>query len=204
MKPIAIRAASLSALFICALAHSKLIQLPETSLADPGRAAFTRTPEDAVMLWPEPARSAALLMLVEYGPPTRSGDDALVWLHNEPWEKTVAYRDARTQGADLSAQNFLKQTIGYRVPDAKIEALRNFDPRITADQTTNELTVRSGSERVNFLLMNLADDIIMEKLTPEEARAFYLKTIRLSAAGKSSAYLEGFLFEPPNGKTVTP
>ncbi|MDD5303158.1 MAG: hypothetical protein PHS14_08615 [Elusimicrobia bacterium] len=188
----AMSAAGLLALLACACVQSKLPRTSGAGRVDAAARASAPTPEETILLWPAPAQRLAGAMLEKYGPPTRFDGDALIWLHNGPWEKTVAYRD------------HLKQVIGYRVPNDKIEPLLSFDPRVEADQNTNELSARSGSERVNFLLLNLADDIVTEKRTAAEARAFYAMTLRLEAAGKSSSYLEAFLFEPPNEKTVTP
>ncbi len=193
MKRDILRAAVLGAVFICATAQSKLPQIPELNRAESGNDAAAA--EETLKHWPEASRLAARQMLARYGAPSRGSNDALVWLHNGPWEKTVARRDA---------MGVLEQTIGYRVPDAKVEPILKFDARVEIDQSTNELAARSGSERVNFLLLNLADDIVTEKRSAEDAKAFYAKALQLSAAGKSSQYLEGFLFEPPNEKTVTP
>jgi hypothetical protein len=197
-------AAALLAPLVCVPARSTLPQVPDASAPEPEGRASAMSAEETVRRWPGPARRVALLMLSKYGPPTRFADESLVWLHNGPWEKTVAYRDGWPQYRAPEDQDYLRQVIGYRVPNDKVEPLLKFDPRVEADQDTNELAARSDGERVNFLLLNLADDIVTEKRTAEDARAFFAKTLELSAAGKSSPYMEGFLFTPPNEKTVTP
>jgi hypothetical protein len=45
---------------------------------------------------------------------------------------------------------------------------------------------------------------VTEKRTAANARDFRDRTLKLSSAGKSSPYMTGFQFEPPNEKTVTP
>jgi hypothetical protein len=47
---------------------------------------------------------------------------------------------------------------------------------------------------MNFLALNLVDEIATGARSVEDARDFYSKTARLSKAGKSSAYMEGLLF----------
>ena len=197
-------AAALLAPLVCAPARSTLPQNADAGSLEPDNGASALSAEETVRRWPGPARRVALLMLSKYGAPTRFGDDALVWLHNGPWEKTVAYRDGWPQYRNPEDQDYLRQVIGYRVPNDKVEPLLKFDPRVEGDQSTNELAARSDGERVNFLLLNLADDIVTETRTAEDARSFFTKTLELSAAGKSSPYMEGFLFTPPNEKTVTP
>ena len=197
-------AVGLFALFACARAQSRLPQMPETARLEPEKEAVSPALESILANWPSSARRTAGLMLAKYGQPTRVADDELSWLHAGPWEKTVVYRDGRPHGANPVDQDHLKQTVGYRVPDDKIEPLLKFDPRVEADLRTNELAARSDNERINFLLLNLTDDIVTEKRGAEEAREFYVKTLQLSAAGKSSPYLEGLLFAAPNEQTVVP
>jgi hypothetical protein len=202
---LAIVSVGLLALLVCARAQSKLPQTPDgAAWVEPEVRAAALTAEETIKRWPAPAERVARVMLAKYGPPTRYGEDSLIWLHNGPWEKTVAYRDGWPQYKNQEEQDYLKQVIGYRVPEAKVEPILKFDPRVEVDSNTNELAARSGSERVNFLLLNLTDDIVTEKRGAEEAREFYEKTLQLAAAGKSSPYLEGFLFQPPNEKTVVP
>ena len=50
---------------------------------------------------------------------------------------------------------------------------------------------------MNFLALNLADEIATGKRSVEEARDFYARVETLSRAGKSSAYTENLLFPSP-------
>ena len=67
---------------------------------------------------------------------------------------------------------------------------------LTVNPSGDELTVKGESEAKNLLAMNLADEVIQGKKTPEEALEFYRKTVELSAAGKTSPYMEGLQFRP--------
>ncbi|UPT75570.1 MAG: hypothetical protein M0D55_07825 [Elusimicrobiota bacterium] len=87
---------------------------------------------------------------------------------------------------------------------AKLGDLPRFDERVAPNPDTNELTASALDERENFLLLNLADDLVTEKRGVADAQAFRDRVLRLSAAGKSSPYLAGFLFEPPNEKAIVP
>ena len=154
--------AGLLVLLLRAPAGSRLPQTADVARAETGERPPAATIDDTLKSWPEPARRSAQLMLSKYGPPTRFDDSSLVWLHNGPWEKTVAYRDGWPQYKNPDEQDYLRQVIGYRVPEDKLEAIMAFDPRVEADPSTNELAARSGSERMNFLLLNLTDDIVTE------------------------------------------
>ncbi|HEX4047104.1 MAG TPA: hypothetical protein VH309_04695, partial [Elusimicrobiota bacterium] len=129
-----------------------------------------------------------------YGAPTSFDQDSLVWEKNGPWLKTVVYRKAPGSFAMYHGRDVLAQTIAYNVPADKVADLKKFDGLLSFDKTTGMLTSRSQSEKVNYLALNLADEIVTGKRTPDEAKDFYRKTMKLSKAGKSSSYMSGFLF----------
>jgi hypothetical protein len=152
-------------------------------------AAPARSPEAVIRSWPKPAQTAAKALIEKYGAPQRVGDRELVWVDNGPWLRTVAHRDARA-GAD-----YLEQAIAYEAPAEAIAYLRSFSPRVAYDPASKELSARSQSEALNFLALNLADEIARGNRSVESARGFYEKTTALRSAGKSSPYTGGFLFE---------
>ncbi|HAM35131.1 MAG TPA: hypothetical protein DEB40_00265 [Elusimicrobia bacterium] len=166
--------------------------------------ASARTAETIIRDWPERARGAARAMIEKYGKPNRGSADALVWYNNGPWQKTVVYRRAWPQSAATREDDFLEQTIAYQVPNDKINALKRFDPRLSVNKIRAELSCRSESESANFLALNLADEIVVNKRSVESARDFCLKTRRLARSGKTSPYLEGFLFEMFNDRSSGP
>jgi hypothetical protein len=158
----------------------------------------SQTPETVIRIWPEAARSTARAMIGKYGEPTRWSEGALVWIANGPWERTVVYRSAWPHFIGKRDKDYLEQTIAYRVPSEKIDQLRRFDRRIEVNTARGHLSARSESEAMNFLALNLADEIVTDKRSVEDARDFYMKTERLSKAGKSSAYMDGLMFPSPN------
>jgi hypothetical protein len=145
--------------------------------------------------WPERARSIAQVMIEKYGQPNRLSLEALVWYNNGPWQKSVVYRKARAHPAAQQDNDFLEQTIGYQVPEDKINDLKLFDPRITVNRMKDILSCRSENESTNFLALNLVNEIVTDQRSVESARAFYRKTQRLAQSGKTSPYMERFLFE---------
>lgn len=144
--------------------------------------------------WPEAARNAAQETTRKYGPPAEAGEDALVWYGNGPWKKTAVYRRAWPRSAVAGDKGFLENTVEFRVPDGKVSELARFDNRLDADPLAGELSARSESEELNFLLLNLAYDIVSGKRSLKEARDFYAKNARPAEGAKPSAYLGGLLF----------
>ena len=157
----------------------------------------SQTPETVILKWPEGARLTAGVMIAKYGEPTRWSEGALVWIANGPWEKTVVYRTAWPHFVGKRDKDYLEQTTAYKVPNGKIEDLMRFDRRLEVDAGRGMLSSRSESEAMNFLAVNLADEIATGKRSVEDARDFYTRVESLSKAGKSSAYTEGLLFPSP-------
>jgi len=189
--------------FACAaliLAVPAFARLPQTPFeAHPPetreREVSSRHAVDAVLAWPEVPQAAARAMITRYGSPDRWDDRSMGWIRRGSWEKIVVRRDGPRP---------LEQTIGYRVPPAKLGDLPRFDERVAPNPDTNELTASADDERENFLLLNLADDIVTERRGVPDAKAFRDRVLRLAAAGKSSPYMSGFLFEPPNENALVP
>lgn len=163
----------------------------------------SQAPEAAIRNWPAAPRATALAMIDKYGEPTRRTADALVWIDNGPWRKTVVYRNPWPHVLRKTYTEYLEQTVAYKVPVEKVEDLKRFDRRLMVNENQDLLSARSESEPMNFLALNLADEIVKNERTVEDARDFYLKTEKLSKAGKSSRYLEGLLFPGREGLRST-
>jgi len=187
---------------LCAQARVQDIADAQTLPAEQDSA--VRTPETVVDAWPEGSRDVARVMIEKYGEPGRFSDDALVWRENGPWRRSVVYRSGWSHFFGGQDKGYLEQSIGYRVPEDKINALRVFDPRIRVDEISGELSARSESEPINYLALNLAEEIITEKRTVENARAVYRKVSQFYQAGRSSPYLSGFVFTSDNDRYASP
>ena len=185
-------AAALGILASCALQAAAAWDDADSSAAPAKAESAINTPETVIQKWPGNARSAARLMISKYGEPAGFDENSLVWTNNGPWLKTVLYRKAPL--SLMGSKDILEQSIVYAVPDDKIGALKSFDSRLKFDKANGELSSRAESENLNFLALNLADEIVANKRNVDEARAFYRRTIKLAASGKSSAYMDGFLF----------
>ena len=165
--------------------------------------AAAETAESVILKWPEGAQVTGREMIAKYGEPDRFSDGALVWIDNGPWRRTVVYRNAWPHFLGRRDKDYLEQTIAYRVPAGKIQDLKRFDRRLEIDQARGQLSSRSESEAMNFLALNLADEIVTDKRGVDDARDFLAKTESLSASGKSSRYAQGFLF-PNRGESEDP
>jgi hypothetical protein len=153
-----------------------------------------KSAERTIKDWPGTSRAAADALIAEYGQPFKVEDAELTWLNSGKWRKTVVYRESPHSFLGIHDRGIIEQTIAYDVPDAKLEELFNFEGGLRYSKTAGELSSRAETEKLNFLAVNLADDIVTDKLDSDGARFFYNKTVKLSKAGKSSPYMNGFLF----------
>ena len=159
-----------------------------------GSDAAAATPETILQNWPGRSRSAARALISRYGEPSRFDADSLAWDDNGPWRKTVVHRKAPRGAWSLHAGDVVEQSIAYAVPDDKVADLARFDRRVRFDKGSGTLSSLSESENRNYLAVNLADEIVGGKRSPAQARSFYRRTVDFAASGKSSAYLDGFVF----------
>lgn len=141
-----------------------------------------------VSVWPVVSLRTAEAVLEKYGPPDLAVSDRLVWYDNGPWRITTVYRDP------YEHLDVLEQSIGYTVPQGKVPDLAKLDVALRVSRDNKLLSAVSESEETNMLALNLADEVVREKRTPEDARAFYLKTVVQWNAGKSSPYMKDLLF----------
>ncbi|MFI5350028.1 MAG: hypothetical protein ACHQ2Z_10825 [Elusimicrobiota bacterium] len=176
--------------FVLAAAPAGLFAGTRAAVANSARARQT-----TIEGWPERSRALTYALVEEYGLPGRLNEFAVVWYGNGPWRRTVVHRDSWSPVLGIRDHDNLEQTIVYRVPPKKLRSLKKFGKRLEFDAAAGELSVRSSSEGLNYMALNLANDIINETRTVGDARDFYRKTEELSKTGKSSPYLEGIMFE---------
>jgi hypothetical protein len=187
--------------FAAGLALLALLVWPATKIA---HAAAAQTPESIIRSWPVAERAAAGAMLAKYGPPSQFDRRALVWFNTGNWKRTIVYRQPLHHSAKAPGKDFLQQSVGYIVPDDKINLVKRFNSRLEVSPTAGELTFASDSEATNLLALNLADEIVVGKRSVAQAREFFAKTSRLAASGKSSAYMDGLRFDIDNNRYMTP
>jgi hypothetical protein len=134
------------------------------------------------------------LMVEKYGAPDRVETLRLVWEHRGPWKRISVWDELETLDDDRASNN-IEDTISYAVPDKMRGALASFNRGLYVSRDGAELSARSSDERRNFLMINLADEILKGSLSPNDARDAYARTLRLADSGKSSPSMERLLFQ---------
>lgn len=170
----------------------------DPAMTDPSRTDTTATSagaaEAAIKDWPKEVQSQARMLIERYGQPATATATELVWNDNGPWRKTTLRREGFTQATMGKDRDHLEQVISYQVPKGKVAEIKRFDKRIEVNEAANELISRADSESMNYLALNLADDIVKGQRSVQGARVFYQKVKMLERSGKSSPYLDGFIF----------
>jgi hypothetical protein len=152
---------------------------------------------EAIAGWPGPPHRVANFIMDKYGLPDQIFADKMVWNDNGPWQQTIVYRTGARAAGLHDYQDVIRQSIGYDVTRSKAAQLAKMDMGFAVDRRHGELSVASDSEENNFLAINLAIEVVLGRKTPKEAQGFYTRIIALAAEGKSSPYMERFLFLRP-------
>ncbi len=192
------RARLVAALFGILLAAGACLSPVKTSPQDDSAqaAAYRRRLAATVTdNWPPISALAARRLMEQYGPPDEVRPGYLVWNDNGPWRRTVV-RDITPPYAQADDLGVVEQTIEYPLMPGQIVELAAFDQRLGYNAVGWRLSARSDSEEINFLRLNLANDILNKRMTAAQARELYEKTRQLAASGKTSPYMLSLRFVP--------
>ena len=162
------------------------------------------TVDQIVSAWPDIPRDVAQTVIKAYGPPQEATPSRLIWFNNRPWKRTILYRDVVQHDFPMPHPDLLEQVIDYQVPPESFDELAQYDGSVIVERTKGEISARCDKEPMNFLAINLANDVATGARTVEEARQFYAETAMAFKNGQSDPYVEGFVFELPDGGTADP
>lgn len=135
--------------------------------------------------WSNQSRLAARRLIEEYGAPDEVRYGRLVWNRKGPWKRIVV-RDIRPAYVEGDELGLVEQSVDYALMPPPGGGRSAFPDGVAYDPNTGELSARSDREELNFLRLNLADDVARGRLTAPEAKDSYAKIVELEMAGKSS------------------
>lgn len=156
--------------------------------------------------WPEKTRKLAAQLVTKYGHPAEVSKQRLTWYDNGPWKRTTLYKEEIQHNFASPHKDILEQTVNYRVPLDKLADLARFDGSIVPSRTRGEISSTSDSEDINFLALNVANDIVTGERNMEQALAYYAQIVRAKMIREPEAYLQKLKFETPktNAGTADP
>lgn len=80
-----------------------------------------------------------------------------------------------------------------------------YDGSVVVERTKGELSARCDKEEMNFLAINLANDVAKGKLTTDEARKQYAQqAMKFMTSKEKPPYTQKLQFEITKGKTADP
>jgi hypothetical protein len=174
---------------------------PSVSVVQPG--ITTNTTADAAKVetiisqWKEKPRKVAEKTIRKYGSPHEVSTNRLIWHRSGPWKFTEVVNEEITHNFPKPHADVLRQGIALDVPVAKFSELAAYDGSVIVERTKGEISARCDQEEMNFLAINLANDIIQGKLTVEDARKQYAQTAAQFMKGERPAYTTGLQFLRP-------
>jgi hypothetical protein len=160
--------------------------------------------DEVLQTWPELPRQAAQQLIGQYGPPAEVTASSLTWGPAGPWKRTILYRDEVPHHFPKPHTDFLEQVIDYRVPPEKYDELAAYDGSVIVERTTGELSARCDKEGLNFLALNLANEIVTDRLGVGEARRAYGENAMKFLRGEVTPFTAGLQFMVAMGGTADP
>lgn len=154
--------------------------------------------------WPEKSRQVYAEIVAKYGLPDEVIPSRMFWHLRGPWIRTILYRDEIPHYWPKPHVDVLEQTIFYRTPVDAFTPLAEFDGSVFAERTKGILSARCDNEDMNFLAINLANDIALGKKSAEEARTAYVEAVVAYMAGERPEYTQGLTFTPSMEYTGDP
>jgi hypothetical protein len=154
--------------------------------------------------WPQASKTALREMTQKYGMPMSATPIMAVWQNSGPWKYSIVYGSEVQHSFPAPHSDVLEQFIDYRVPADKVGPLAMFDGSLIVARTPGLLASWCDSEASNFIAINLANEIVTGKTTPEEARQRLAQEAQNAKQGKTSTISQGFMFEVEKGRTGDP
>jgi hypothetical protein len=160
--------------------------------------------EEIVRDWPKTPREVVETVMGKYGPPDEVTQSLLIWRGNGPWKWSLVWREPVPHSFPAPHEDILEQAIDYRVPVEKFTELAIYDGSVICERTKGEISARCEGEELNFLALNLANDICTGKVDAHKARIQYGEIKTAFGRGEKHPYTQGLQFEVPTGDTADP
>lgn len=160
---------------------------------------------ETIARWPETPRQSAKRLVDYYGEPDEFSESRLIWYETKDgWKRTELSRHETPHNFPARHTDFLEQFIDYHVPLGMFDPLAEFDGSLIVERTKGELSARCGGTSMNFVAVNLANDIVTGKRTVEDARSEYTRLYQAYQNGEKPPYTQAFQFELPRRDTKDP
>lgn len=164
-------------------------------------------PVDEILAeWDETPTEIAETTMDAYGEPDEAVSSRLIWHHDEdaPWKRTELFRDPVPHHFPMEHPDHLEQFIDYHVPPELYDCVARFDGSMMLERTKGEISARCDKEAMNFLAVNLTDELVTTEMGVEEARRTYAEDAIAFSEGEKPPRTQEFQFELPDGDQRDP
>jgi hypothetical protein len=153
--------------------------------------------------WPEATRRLGAQLMTKYGQPAEVTARQVTWVGNGQWARTTLYQEGAQQNFAAPHKNVLEQAVLYKVPVDKLVPLAQFNRSLAPNLARGELVSSADSEELNFLAINVADDVVKGERTPEEARIYFAQLVRAKMIKEPERELQKLKFTPAKNASET-
>lgn len=160
------------------------------------------SPDHDMTGWSDASKMAVMMMKKQYGEPTATTAEMMMWKNTGQWKKTVVYAKEFKHDFPMPHTDVMQQWIDYKVPTEKFSELAKYDGSVVCNRTNGEISARCDKEGANFLAINLANDIITGKKDVNTARDFYATSIKEFINGGKPAYMQKLQFDVAQSNTT--
>ncbi len=154
---------------------------------------------EVISNWNDTSRGVAQKMIDKYGMPDEVTHNRLIWHDNGPWKKTEVVNEEISHSFPEDHEDVLIQTVNYDVPPDKVDDLIKYNESIIIEKNRGELGSQCGSEEMNILALNLADDIVKGESDVREARNTFEQEAADVMEGKKTSLTRSLQFKTNSG-----
>jgi hypothetical protein len=153
--------------------------------------------------WPEATRRLGAQLMTKYGAPAEITARQVTWLNSGQWARTTLYKEGVAHNFAAPHRNVLEQAVLYKVPIDKLVALAQFNRSLVVDLARGELVSSADSEEINYLTVNVADDVVKGQRSAEEARIYFAQLVRAKMIKEPERELQRLKFTPARSAKET-
>lgn len=154
--------------------------------------------------WHADARQAAEQLYRKYGAPAEVSTERIVWRNAGGMRAIEVRNDDVQHNFPFPHQDVVRHTIALSVPPEKVGELAQFSGSLIVDRTKGELSARCNNEQTNLIALNLAHDIVSNRLSADQARSRFSELAQAVQQGQTPRYATGIQFSANSTDTAFP
>lgn len=158
--------------------------------------------------WPQSSVVAAKEMVSKHGEPTEVTQDSLIWRNAPPFKRIIVHKEVYSSRFPLLHQNSVEHVVDYKAPANEVRDMWNYNGSVVLDRVRGEMAAGGENEPMNILSLNLSNEVLQGKRSPESARIQHGKETLSFLNGNKTASTQALSFgnqinTADSGETIT-